>query len=92
MPENMQNIPAGEQYDESTDVISKFIGEHTGTSPMKWNYVLDQYSGGVGDVLLPMLTPEAESDVEGMLGYAVAPFKDKFTNYKNLMLNFQMKN
>ncbi len=57
------------QYDETTDEFSKWIGSKINASPKKINYLIDQYSGGVGDVLLPMITPQAKQNV----------FKDKFT-------------
>jgi hypothetical protein len=72
VPTRLQDLPNGEQYDESTDAISKWLGENFNVSPYKLNYLLDQYSGGIGDVVLPMLTPEAESG-------DIAPVKDKFT-------------
>lgn len=65
----LQKLPTAEQYDEKTDNLSKIIGKYTGTSPKKINYVLDQYSGGIGDVLLPMMTPQAENNI----------LEDKFT-------------
>lgn len=66
VPQRLQNLPANEQYDESTDEISKWladteIGKKFGWSPYKINYLLDQYSGFVGDSVLPLLTPEAEA-------------------------------
>ena len=61
VPTRLQDLPAAEQYDESTDALSKWIGGKLNVSPYKVNYLLDQYSGGLGDVLLPMMTPEAES-------------------------------
>lgn len=64
-----QNLPTKEQSDESTDKFSKWLGEKINVSPKKINYVLDQYSGGVGDVILPMLTPQAENNI----------IEDKFT-------------
>ena len=73
VPQRLQDLPDAEQYDETTDSISKWLGEVTGKSPYKINYLLDQYSGGIGDVVLPMLTPE--SDGSGV----IAPFTDKFT-------------
>ena len=78
VPTRLQDLPAAEQYDESTDAISKWIGETAGDlgidiSPYKVNYLLDQYSGGVGDIFLPMLTPDSDG------GGILAPFKDKFT-------------
>jgi hypothetical protein len=69
VPTRLQNKPKTEQYDESTDNFSRWLGEKTGVSPIKINYLIDQYSGGVGDVLLPLGTPQAENNV----------IEDKFT-------------
>lgn len=79
VPQNLQDLPSAEQYDESTDSISKAIGNTFNISPMKVNYLLDQYTGLVGDMILPALTPEVTSGTEGALGFAIAPLKDKFT-------------
>ena len=79
VPTRLQDVPAAEQYDESTDAISKWLGETTGTSPYKWNYLLDQYSGVIGDTFLPMLTPEAENGVDSVGGELIAPLADMFT-------------
>lgn len=79
VPSRLQDLPAAEQYDESTDAISKWLGETLNISPYKINYLLNQYGGGVSDVVLPMLTPEAESGDNSFLGNIVAPLKDKFT-------------
>lgn len=84
VPSRLQDVPADEQYDESTDILSKWIGEHTGTSPYKWNYLIDQYSGGLGDVFLPMMTPEAESGDDTLLGNLLAPWKKEITTDKVL--------
>lgn len=51
------------QYDETTDNLSKWLGEKLNLSPKKINYLLDQYSGGIGDVLLPEITPQAKKNV-----------------------------
>ncbi len=79
VPTRLQDLPDAEQYDESTDSISKWLGEKLDYSPYKINYLLNQYSGGVGDVFLPMLTPEAESGDNSFGGNIIAPFKDKFS-------------
>lgn len=79
IPSRLQKVPNAEQYDESTDAISKWIGEMTGMSPYRINYILDQYSGGFGDVILPMLTSEAESGSDTIGGKLLAPLADKFT-------------
>lgn len=79
VPTRLQDVPVAEQYDESTDAISKWLGEKLNFSPYKINYLLDQYTGGVGDTVLPMLTPEAESGDDSFIGNMLAPLKDKFT-------------
>ena len=79
VPARLQDLPAAEQFDESTDSISKWLGEATNTSPYKWNYLIDQYSGGAGDVFLPMLTPEAESGDNSLVGNFLAPWKKELT-------------
>ena len=78
VPTRLQDKPAEEQYDETTDEFSKWLGQQFGISPYKINYVLEQYSGGVGDILLPMITEGATSDSEG-LETLLAPMKDQFT-------------
>jgi hypothetical protein len=72
VPTRLQDVPVAEQFDETTDSISKWLGETFNISPYKANYLLDQYTGGVGDMALPYLTPEADG---GGLG---AAFRDKF--------------
>lgn len=79
VPSRLQDVPVNEQYDESTDSFSRFLGDKLNISPIKINYLLDQYSGGIGDVVLPMLTPEAESGDDSLVGNLLAPLKKKFT-------------
>ena len=79
VPTRLQDLPNEEQYDESTDDLSRWLGEKTGQSPYKINYLLEQYSGAVGDVFLPMITPEAESGDDSTQGQLIAPLRDAFT-------------
>ena len=79
VPTRLQDLPASEQFDESTDSFSKWLGEQLNISPYKINYILDQYTGGVGDVILPMMTPEAENGDDSLIGNVLAPLKSKFT-------------
>lgn len=79
VPQRLQDLPAGEQSDETTDAISKWLGETINVSPYKLNYLLDQYSGVFGDVLLPYATPQAEGGNSTILGGAIAPLADQFT-------------
>lgn len=78
VPSRLQDLPAAEQYDESTDSFSIWLGNLLNVSPYKINYVLDQYSGVIGDLTLPYLTKEAETS--GI----IAPLKDKFTTNSTL--------
>lgn len=73
--QRLQGYAPGQRYDSSTDVFSKAVGGALGISSKKLNYVLDQYSGVVGDFLLPILTPQAE---RGM--FAKAFTTDAVTN------------
>ena len=79
VPTRLQNLPDAEQYDESTDSISIWLGKMLNISPYKINYVLDQYAGAIGDYTLPYLTQEAESGSDSFTGKIIAPVKDKFT-------------
>ena len=64
----MEEKPDYLQYDESTDAVSIWLGEITrhgkngieGLSPKKVNYLIDQYSGFIGDWLLPALSKKAD--------------------------------
>lgn len=81
----MQKKDPADQYDESTDIFSVWLGQKANLSPKKINYLIDQYSGGVGDVVLPMLTPKAETRLDdgtligSVTSAALSPFVDKFT-------------
>ena len=88
VPTRLQDLPAAEQYDESTDEFSKWIGEIFNVSPYKVNYLLDQYSGGVGDVVLPMMTPEATSGADNIGEYLLAPLTSKFTTNSTMNNQF----
>lgn len=50
-----------DQYDENTDEFSKWLGKKLKISPKRINYVLDQYSGVVGDMFLPQITNSAKT-------------------------------
>lgn len=58
--QRLQSYAPGQRYDSSTDIFSKWLGGKLNLSPKKINYILDQYSGVVGDFVLPLLTPQAE--------------------------------
>ena len=87
VPMAMENyLPRPEQYDETTSdigvllaqAISKvpFISGSHFASPKNMDYVLDQYYGGLADILLPMATPTTYVDVDTLrnkYGYLAKP-------------------
>ena len=46
------------RYDETTDYLSVWVGSILNISPKKIHYVLDSYSGVIGDFVLPLITPK----------------------------------
>jgi hypothetical protein len=80
VPSRLQDFPVAEQFDESTDAVSKWLGEVFNKSPYKINYVLKQYGGGLADLVLPALTEEAEGST------LLAPIADQFVS-DSLMKN-----
>lgn len=81
----LQSLPESEQYDEKTSEIAKgiansWVGKTFKWSPKNIDYLLDQYTGAVGDFVLPMTTPYAESSEDNPLKkLVISPFKSKFT-------------
>lgn len=59
--DRLQNYRPEDRYDEKTDELSKAIGKLFKVSPKKVDYLLDQYSGVIGDILLPLITPATKS-------------------------------
>ena len=78
VPTRLQNKPAAEQTDSKIDALSNLIGKTFNISPYKVHYVIDQYSGGIGDTFLPMITPETTNGAETPIDYLFAPMKDSF--------------
>lgn len=56
------NVRPRDRYDESTSSIAIAIGQAINYSPKKIHYLIDQYSGVIGDFLLPATTSKAEKD------------------------------
>ena len=92
IPSRLQDVPDSEQFDETTDALSialgklsKEVADKTGMSilelsPYKVNYVLDQYSGAIGDILLPMMTQKTDVAIDNPILKGIAsPWLDRFT-------------
>lgn len=79
IPYRLKDLPASEQFDEKTDSLSVWLGEKLDYSPKKINYLINSYTGVIGDTLLPLGTPKAESPSDSFLGKVTAPLRDIFT-------------
>lgn len=56
------HVAPAQRYDEYTSGIAKWLGKTFNDSPKKIDYVLDQYSGVIGDILLPLTADKRKSD------------------------------
>lgn len=83
---SMQALPINERYDANTSEIAKMLNKVVPTiSPKKWHYLLDQYSGILGDVVLPLTSKN--KDLSGISGITVNSLENnKYTDkfYKTL--------
>lgn len=57
-----ENVEPKKRYDEGTSSIAIAMGKFLNYSPKKIHYLLDQYSGVIGDFILPATTKKAEKD------------------------------
>ena len=58
----LENKAPRDRYDESTSSIAVGIGKVLNYSPKKIHYLLDQYTGVIGDIILPLTSKKAEKD------------------------------
>lgn len=81
--EALQNYAVNQRYDENTSRISVWIGQltsHFGLSPKEVNYLIDQYTGVVGDILLPTTTP---AGTKGVVSYNFTVDPNTSSNLSN---------
>ena len=86
VPQRLEDLEPKLQYDEYTTNVAKFIGNITGQSPKKIDYIMKQYSGDLGRLVMPLLT-EAEGE-QGVLSsfYTDTTFKNQIsTDFYNLL-------
>ncbi|MBQ7363751.1 MAG: hypothetical protein IJW48_04805, partial [Clostridia bacterium] len=63
--QEFDNVRPRDRYDESTSSIAIALGKTFNYSPKKIHYLLDQYSGVIGDFFLPLTTQQVENGVSG---------------------------
>lgn len=74
-----ERVKPQDQWDAKTDEFSKWIGKELKISPKKVNYIIDQYSGAIGDLVLPNITKYKTHEVNNPFDVVANPFRDKFT-------------
>jgi len=55
VPGTLQNLPPELQYDEQTTSLAKSLGQATGSSPKKLDYLMRQYLGGAAELAQPLM-------------------------------------
>ena len=69
---SLQSLKPSERYDNRTSEIAILIGKLINYSPKKIHYLIDQYTGVIGDLILPLTS-------RGNIKYPViSPLKDAF--------------
>lgn len=87
VPGYMQNWPDDMQYDESTSVFAKAMGEAFSMSPKQIDYLIKSYTGFIGQMVLPALS---EGRGQGLGERVLGPIKQSFVGdplYSNDVLN-----
>ncbi len=74
-----RTVKPKDQWDAKTDEFSKWLGQKTNLSPKKINYIVDQYSGAIGDFVLPNITKYKTHELNNFLDFLLNPARDKFT-------------
>ena len=69
------------RYDSDTSEISKAIGKLFNYSPKRINYLLEQYTGVVGDIILPLT---AESGFKTGIGGSLSSFIESNTTISSV--------
>ncbi len=62
-PSYMDDYAPGNRYDERTTILARAIGQTLNVSPKNIDYLLNSYTGVLGDTILPWLTPAASSNI-----------------------------
>lgn len=82
VPQKYDNVRPSEQYDRDTSAIAKWLGKVTGWSPLKIDYVLDQMTGIVGDIILPATSENGYNPLKFLKDQFVSDpvYKNKWSN------------
>lgn len=62
-PTRLQKYSPGQRYDEKTTSFAKALGGALNYSPKKIDYLVDAYSGVIGDIAIPLTTPSNERNL-----------------------------
>ncbi len=84
LEDKLNDITLDEWLNEKIDgtAVGEWLansGFGDGLSPKEINYLINSYTGVLGDLVLPHYTPKAESPYDNPVAQALAPLKDIFT-------------
>lgn len=79
VPEYMKDYEPRLQYDENTSTIAIAIGDALNVSPMIIDYLIDQNTGIIGDILLCITAQNADNSISGMAKNTYTWFTNAFT-------------
>lgn len=58
VPSYLEGLPASQQYVDTTPNVFKMAGRLTNVSPLKLQYLMEQYTGFIGQTLIPLTSPD----------------------------------
>lgn len=77
--QSLQNLPATQQYDETTADAFVVGGRAVGMSPKHVQYLAEQYTGWIGDVMIPVLSKNRYTGEVGGLSSVLRSFGNRLT-------------
>jgi hypothetical protein len=88
-----ENKRPGQRYDSKTDEFSKWLGKKLDISPKKINYLINQNTGIVGDMVLPFITqkPSGKSELSRATNFLTRRFTSDTVTNNNITEEFYNK-
>ena len=79
VPARLQDLEPRYQYDYNTSEIAKRLGAAFNWSPKQVDYILNNNTGIIGDILLPMMSSGQPKNLQDLAGTVLSPLTRKFS-------------
>lgn len=79
VPARLQDLEPRYQYDYNTSEIAKRLGAAFNWSPKQVDYILNNNTGIIGDILLPMMSSGQPKNLQDLAGTMLSPLTRKFS-------------